>query len=66
MKIYYYIILQLILLACKINCQVVLTRALLQQWYDGSLTSLSDLNLSYSIHIHKSIDPKTVKLKING
>ena len=56
MRIYYFVNI-VILLASKINCQVELTRELLEQSYGEELTSLSDLNLGYKEIT--SIDPNT-------
>ena len=52
-----YIVLQFILLASKINYQVVLTRELLEQSYGNSLTKLRFLNLSHQQI--RPIDPQT-------
>ena len=48
MRIYYhfvYIVLNVILLISKIDCQVVLTRQLLEQCYCNDLTNLETLRL---------------------
>ena len=46
-----------------IECQVVLTRQLLEQWYGSSLTGLTRLDLSSKEII--SIDPQTFKGLVN-
>ena len=52
-----FLVLNIILMISKIECQVVLTRELLEKWYGDDLTSLPSLNL-----VNReiaSIDPET-------